>query len=73
MSDIEKVKKLREATGAGFKDCNIAIKEAKGKIITILDHDDWWEQNKLEEQVECFKKNQLDLVFSDFYLFLTLK
>ncbi len=22
MSDIEKVKKLREATGAGFKDCN---------------------------------------------------
>ena len=26
MSDIEKVKKLREATGAGFKDCNL-IKE----------------------------------------------
>ena len=32
MSDIEKVKKLREATGAGFKDCNLAIKEAKGDI-----------------------------------------
>ena len=28
MSDIEKVKKLREATGAGFKDCNQAIKES---------------------------------------------
>ena len=26
MSDIEKVKKLREVTGAGFKDCNLAIK-----------------------------------------------
>ena len=26
MSDIENVKKLREATGAGFKDCNLAIK-----------------------------------------------
>ena len=26
MSDIEKVKQLREATGAGFKDCNL-IKE----------------------------------------------
>ena len=24
MSDVEKVKKLREATGAGFKDCNLA-------------------------------------------------
>ena len=39
MSDIEKVKKLREATGAGFKDCNLAIKEANGdldKAIEIL-------------------------------------
>ena len=39
MSDIEKVKKLREVTGAGFKDCNIAIKESNGdldKAIEIL-------------------------------------
>ena len=39
MSDSEKVKKLREATGAGFKDCNLAIKEAAGnldKAIEIL-------------------------------------
>ena len=32
MSDVEKVKKLREATGAGFKDCNLAIKESGGDI-----------------------------------------
>ena len=39
MSDIEKVKKLRESTGAGFKDCNLAIKESSGdldKAIEIL-------------------------------------
>ena len=39
MSDIEKVKKLREATGAGFKDCNLAIKESEGdldKAVEIL-------------------------------------
>ena len=39
MSDIEKVKKLRQATGAGFKDCNLAIKESNGdldKAIEIL-------------------------------------
>ena len=39
MSDIEKIKKLREATGAGFKDCNLAIKESSGdldKAIEIL-------------------------------------
>jgi len=32
MSDIEKVKKLREISGAGFKDCNLAIKESSGDI-----------------------------------------
>ena len=32
MSDIENVKKLREVTGAGFKDCNLAIKESGGDI-----------------------------------------
>ena len=39
MSAIEKVKKLREATGAGFKDCNLAIKESNGdldKAVEIL-------------------------------------
>tara|TARA_B100000700_G_C14771289_1_gene726877 strand:+ start:17 stop:871 length:855 start_codon:yes stop_codon:yes gene_type:complete len=38
-TDIEKVKKLREATGAGFKDCNSAIKESGGdldKAVEIL-------------------------------------
>ena len=32
MSDIEKVKQLREATGAGFKDCNLAVKESGGNL-----------------------------------------
>ena len=39
MSDIDSVKKLREITGAGFKDCNLAIKESNGdldKAIEIL-------------------------------------
>ena len=39
MSDIEKVKKLREVTGAGFKDCNLAVKESAGdldKAVEIL-------------------------------------
>jgi len=32
MSDIDKIKQLRESTGAGFKDCNNAIQEAKGNL-----------------------------------------
>ena len=39
MNEIERVKKLRELTGAGFKDCNLAIKEANSdleKAVEIL-------------------------------------
>ena len=39
MSDIEKIKNLRNSTGAGFKDCNIALKESNGdleKAVEIL-------------------------------------
>ena len=32
MVDIEKVKKLRKSTGAGFNDCNSALKESNGNI-----------------------------------------
>jgi len=32
MSDLESVKKLRSTTGAGFKDCNSALKEASGNL-----------------------------------------
>ena len=32
MSDIEKIKHLRKSTGAGFKDCNAALKEAIGDL-----------------------------------------
>ena len=32
MSDIEKVKQLRKSTGAGFKDCNAALKESNGDL-----------------------------------------
>ena len=39
MSDIEKIKKLRQSSGAGFKDCSSAIQEANGdlqKAVEIL-------------------------------------
>ena len=39
MSDIEKIKQLRQSTGAGFKDCNSALKESDGdleKAVEIL-------------------------------------
>ena len=32
MSDIKNIKLLRKSTGAGFKDCNLALKESAGDI-----------------------------------------
>jgi len=39
MSDVEKIKQLRQSIGAGFKDCNSALKESGGdleKAVEIL-------------------------------------
>ena len=33
MSDIEKIKQLRQSTGAGFKDCGVAIQESGGDLV----------------------------------------
>ena len=32
MSDLEKIKQLRQSTGAGFKDCSAAIKDSNGNL-----------------------------------------
>ena len=37
MSDIQKVKELRRLTGAGFKDCNSALKESNGDLEKSID------------------------------------
>jgi len=39
MSDLQKIKKLRQSTGAGFKDCSAALQESNGdldKAVEIL-------------------------------------
>ena len=47
---------------------NLAISKSKGELITFLDVDDMWSQNKLEEQVNFYNKYKYDLIYSNFYV-----
>ena len=47
---------------------NEAIQKAKGKYICFLDTDDYWERNKIEEQVNFLENNRnFEMVYSNFY------
>ena len=47
---------------------NQAIKHAKGKYITFLDTDDFWEQKKLNTQINFLKKRKLKFCYSNLNL-----
>ena len=47
---------------------NFAISKSKGKFISFLDVDDYWDNYKLLKQISFFKKNEkTSLLFSNFY------
>jgi len=47
---------------------NLGVKKASGEFIAFLDDDDEWLPNKLQNQIDIFKKNKLDaaLVYGGF-------
>ena len=51
-----------------YESRNLAIKKAKGKLISFLDTDDMWERDKIEKQIEFFEKNKdFKIVYSNYY------
>ena len=47
---------------------NFAISKSKGKFISFLDVDDYWNENKLYKQISFFKTNKkMALLFSNFF------
>ena len=49
---------------------NLAIRRTKGSLITFLDADDWWSNNKLKKQVEFLEKNKnYNIIYSNLFLF----
>lgn len=48
---------------------NAGISRSRGELIAFLDQDDLWIQNKLELQIKEMNKSQVDLIFSNGYVF----
>jgi glycosyltransferase involved in cell wall biosynthesis len=47
---------------------NNGISKSQGEWIAFLDHDDLWIPEKLEKQLDCAIRQQVDLVFSNVYI-----
>ena len=47
---------------------NLAIENSNGELISFLDTDDMWVNNKLELQVPLFKEQDIGVVFSNLWL-----
>ena len=53
-----------------YKARHLAIKTAKGKLISFLDVDDWWVKSKLNKQVKFFIKNKnVSVLYSNIYVY----
>ena len=58
---------LLNATNMGVaKSRNRGIDYCRGKYIALLDCDDLWYPNKLELQLECFRRTNADLVYTSY-------
>lgn len=51
-----------------YKARNEALKKSQGELICFLDTDDYWEKDKIEQQVNFFKQNHdYPMVYSNFF------
>ena len=56
----------QENSGAG-KARNAGIAIAKGKYIAFLDADDFWEKNKIENQIGFMERMNYDFTYTDYF------
>ena len=68
----KKVRYIKKKNGGVSSALNLAIKKMRGDYFSWLSHDDTYEPNKIEVEVDFLKKNNFlgkkVIVFSDYYL-----
>ena len=70
-----KIRYIKKENGGVSSALNLAIRKMKGDYFSWLSHDDTYEPNKIEEEIDYLIKNNLIgkkvIVFSDYYLINT--
>lgn len=62
-----KVRVIEQENGGVCVARNRGIREARGRFIALLDHDDYWFPNKLSSQLQAFAEHpEVGVVFGDF-------
>tara|TARA_A100001011_G_scaffold277802_1_gene287528 strand:+ start:1377 stop:2273 length:897 start_codon:yes stop_codon:yes gene_type:complete len=47
---------------------NLAIKKSKGSYLAFIDADDFWEKNKLKEQIKLFSDKRVGVVYGNMWI-----
>ncbi|RDV14871.1 glycosyltransferase [Pontibacter diazotrophicus] len=64
-----RIRYIYQENGKQGKARNNGIRNSKGAFLAFLDADDLWHPSKLEKQLECLEEYNVDLVFSDGWIF----
>lgn len=62
----DRIKLIKQSNGGSASARNNGIRNANGRYITLLDADDLWDNNFLEEQIKFLNENDATLVFCNY-------
>lgn len=65
----QRIKYFYQVNGKQGKARNLGVSHSNGKYVAFLDSDDLWMPEKLEIQLQQIEEKNVDLVFSDSYIF----